>query len=76
MNKKPEQPNSKRYLAAVKRLEEARQREAKAREPFVFKEKFNKAAYEEAEENLRKFIDLFKNPPQFPKEPVIPLPLP
>ena len=76
MKIKPEQPNTRKYLAAVKQLEKARQREAKAGEPIVLKGKYNKAAMKEAEENLQKFISLFKDPPTFQKEPVVPLPLP
>jgi hypothetical protein len=70
------QPNKKRYEAALKKLEEARLREAKAREACVPKGKFHKEAMKEAEENLKNFFELFKNPPKFPKEPVVPLPLP
>jgi hypothetical protein len=76
MKHTPNQSSTKRYQEALKKLEKAKEREAKAREALIPKGKFHKAARKEAEENLRKYFELFRNPPKFPKQPVVPLPLP
>lgn len=75
MNNKPEQPNTKKYETALRRLEKARQREAEAWAACKPKGKFLRAAWEEAEENLRKLQEIF-NRPAPKRQPEVPLPLP